>query len=86
VTGIAADPHKQAYWITTGSGKVFSFGVAWEGNMPFNVGKVIGVAGDGGPFTGYWLATSNGHVAAIGTTFHGDHPGSGIVGIAGSRS
>ena len=85
VTGIAADPHKSAYWITTASGQVFGFGVAWEGNMPFNVGKVVGIAGDGGPLTGYWLATATGHVGAIGSAFHGDHPGSGIVGIAGSR-
>jgi hypothetical protein len=85
VVGIASDPHKQGYWITTASGKVFGFGVSWEGNMPFNVGKVVGIAGDGGPFTGYWLATANGHVGAIGSDWHGDHPGSPVVAIAGSR-
>ncbi len=85
VTGIAADPHRQGYWITTASGRIYGFGTPWYGNMPHNVGKVVGIAGDGGDGTGYWLATSSGHVGAFGSAWHGDHPGSGIVGIAGSR-
>jgi hypothetical protein len=85
VTGIAADPHRQGYWITTASGRIYGFGTPWYGNMPHNVGRVVGIAGDGGRGTGYWLATSSGHVGAFGSAWHGDHPGSGIVGIAGSR-
>jgi subtilase family serine protease len=84
VTGIAASRQKQGYWLTTASGQVHGFGVDSQGNMPANVGKVIGIAGDGGPFGGYWLATSTGHVGAFDADFHGDHPGSGTVGIAGS--
>jgi len=85
VTGIASDPHKQGYWLTNSKGKVFAFGAPFDGNMPFNVGKVIGIAGDAGASGGYFLATSTGHVGAIGADWHGDHPGKGIVGIASSR-
>ena len=52
--------------------------------MPFNEGKVVGIAGDPA-LGGYWLATATGHVGAFFAVWHGDQPGSKtkIVGIAG---
>ncbi len=86
VTGIAADPKHQGYWLVNSSGHVFGFNVSASGPMPFNEGKVVGIAGDSFFTNGYWLATSTGHVGAIATDWHGDHAGSktAIVGIAGS--
>jgi hypothetical protein len=64
ITGIAATPSGDGYWMAAGDGGVFSFGDAeFEGVAPGAGVTAIAAAPRG---LGYWLVAENGNVHAFG--------------------
>jgi hypothetical protein len=74
VTGIAATPSGNGYWVVNSRGRVLGFGHAAKHAVRVPSAAVTGIAASAGGH-GYWLLDRVGHVYAYGKArTYGHHP------------